>query len=78
MDVVRRLFNEIKNGEVYNDYQKSGVVSAEDDRNFIIDIITEHLSENEVLISLFEEKNMHWADDTFVAFNSVIRNFESF
>lgn len=78
VDVVRRLFNEIKNGEVYNDYQKSGVVSAEDDRNFIIDIITEHLSENEVLISLFEEKNMHWADDTFVAFNSVIRNFESF
>jgi N utilization substance protein B len=78
VDVVRRLFNEIKNGELYNDYQKSGVVSAEDDRNFIIDIITEHLSENEVLISLFEEKNMHWADDTFVAFNSVIRNFESF
>ena len=78
VDVVRRLFNEIKNGEVYNDYQKSGVVSAEDDRNFIIDIITEHLSENEVLISLFEEKNMHWADDTFVAFNSVIRTFESF
>jgi transcription antitermination protein NusB len=78
VDVVRRLFNEIKNGEVYNDYQTSGIVSAEDDRNFIIAIITEHLSENEVLISLFEEKNMHWADDTFVAFNSVIRNFESF
>jgi N utilization substance protein B len=31
-----------------------------------------------VLISLFEEKNIHWADDTFVAFNSVIRSFETF
>ena len=28
--------------------------------------------------SLFEEKNIHWADDSFVAFNSVIRNFEDF
>jgi N utilization substance protein B len=29
-------------------------------------------------ISAFEEKNIHWADDTFVAFNSVIRSFETF
>ena len=77
-DVVRKLFNEIKNGELYKEYQESGINSVEEDRNFIVSLITEHLSENEVLISLFEEKNIHWADDTFVAFNSVIRSFESF
>jgi N utilization substance protein B len=77
-DVVRKLFNEIKNGELYIAYQESEVNTVEEDRNFIVSLITEHLSENEVLISLFEEKNIHWADDTFVAFNSVIRSFETF
>ena len=77
-DVVRRLFNELKNSDSFQEYQSSGITSAEEDRDFIISIITEFLSENEVLISLFEEKNIHWADDTFVAFNSVIRNFEDF
>jgi len=77
-DVVRRIFNEIRNGEEYKAYLALENATIKDDRDFIVAIITEYLSENEVLISLFEEKNIHWADDTFVAFNSVIRNFEDF
>ncbi len=77
-DVVRRIFNEIRNGEEYKAYLLLENAGPKEDREFIISIITEYLSENEVLISLFEERNIHWADDTFVAFNSVIRNFEDF
>jgi len=77
-DIVRRIFNEIRNGEEYKTYLAIDQPGIKEDREFIISIITEYLSENEVLISLFEEKNIHWADDTFVAFNSVIRNFEDF
>lgn len=77
-DVVRKLFVEIREGEAYKKYMASKDTSAAEDRDFVISIITEHLSENEVLTSLFEDKNIHWADDTFVAFNSVIRNFEDF
>lgn len=77
-DVIRKMFNEIKNGELYTNYQASSQLSLEEDRSFVISLVTDYLSENEVLISLFEEKNIHWADDTFVAFNSIIRNFESF
>lgn len=77
-DVVRRIFNEIRNGEEYKTYLALEHSGVKEDREFIISIITEYLSENEVLTSLFEEKNIHWADDTFVAFNSVIRNFEDF
>lgn len=77
-DVVRKLFVEIRNGDSYKAYMASESVNVVEDRDFVISMITEHLSENEVLISLFEEKNIHWADDTFVAFNSVIRNFEEF
>lgn len=77
-DVVRKVFTEIRNGEEYKEYLAQKTSGIKEDRDFIISIITEYLSENEVLISLFEEKNIHWADDTFVAFNSVIRNFEDF
>lgn len=77
-DVVRRIFNEIRNGEEYKAYLALDQTGIKEDRDFIISIITEYLSENEVLIGLFEDRNIHWADDTFVAFNSVIRNFEDF
>jgi N utilization substance protein B len=77
-DVVRKLFNEIKADEEYKRYLALKTTSVKEDRDFIVSLIANYLSENEVLISLFEEKNIHWADDTFVAFNSVIRNFEDF
>jgi N utilization substance protein B len=77
-DIVRKLFNEIRNGEAYKSYMSSGQNSADEDKNFLIALITDHLSQNEVLTSFFEDKNIHWADDSFVAFNSVIRNFEGF
>lgn len=77
-DLVRRMFNEIRQTEVYKNYMANKNNSLEDDKNLMIYIVTEHLSNNEVLASLLEERNMHWADDSFVAFNSIIRTFESF
>ena len=75
-DIVRKLFIDIRNGELYRTYMQSPGESVKEDREFIVNLLTNYLSENEILISLFEEKNIHWADDTFVAFNSVIRNLE--
>lgn len=77
-DVVRRLFNEIRESAYYLEYMKTPVGDVRADSNFIIYVLTEHLSENEVLLSLLEERNLHWADDAFVAFNSVIRSLEDF
>lgn len=77
-DVVRRLFNEIREGALYNQYMSTPAGDARVDAKFITGILTEHLSENEVLLSLLEERNLHWADDAFVAFNSVIRSLEDF
>jgi N utilization substance protein B len=77
-DVIRRLYNEIRGGEAFKKYMSTAEQSINEEKELLISIITEHLSQNEVLASLFEEKNIHWADDSFVAFNSVIRNFEAF
>jgi len=76
MDVVRKLYTEIREGELYKNYLDLSSSSVKEDRDFILSVLTVHLSEHEVLHSLFEEKNIHWSDDSFVAFNSVIRNLE--
>lgn len=77
-DIVRKLYQNIRNGKVFKAYLNSKVSDIKEDRDFVISLITDHLSTNEMLISVFEERSMHWADDTFVAYNSVIRNFEDF
>jgi N utilization substance protein B len=77
-DLVRKLFSEIKQSELYKEYISSPGQDIKQDREFLIALITDILSEHDVLVSTLEEKNIHWTDDSFVAFNSVIRNFETF
>jgi N utilization substance protein B len=77
-DVVRKLYNELRQTDLYKEYMASPEQSVKEDREFLINCIVDFLSEHDVLIHLFEEKNIHWADDNFVAFNSVIRTFEAF
>ncbi len=77
-DLVRKLFNEIRNSEEYKSYMVSGENNIKEDRDFLVNLILNHLGEHDLLNHLFEDKNIHWADDTFLAFNSVIRTFETF
>ncbi|HQQ93652.1 MAG TPA: transcription antitermination factor NusB [Bacteroidia bacterium] len=78
MDLVRKLYNEISGTELYRHYQEEGSSSIQEDRDFILALVNTQLSENDFLHSYFEEKNIHWSDDSFVAFNSVIRNLEAY
>ncbi|MBS1651985.1 MAG: transcription antitermination protein NusB [Bacteroidetes bacterium] len=77
-DLIRKLFNDIRTTKLYKDYMKNEKTSLSEDRDFIVQLVTDYLSQNDVLLSFFEDKNMHWADDSFVAYNSVIRNIESY
>jgi len=77
-DLIRKMFSDLRSTELYKNYLADESYSLEGDRNFVVALITDFLSENEVLASLFEDKNIHWADDSFVAFNSVIRTLEEF
>lgn len=78
MDLVRKLYTEIRNSDLYQSYLESPSSSVKEEREFVLSLVQDYLSENEVLHSHFEEKNIHWSDDSFVAFNSVVRNLETF
>lgn len=77
-DVVRKLYNEIVTSEDYKNYMASTDSGVKEDRNLLINIIVNRFDEHDLLNHVFEEQNIHWADDTFLAFNSAIRTFESF
>src|SRR5690606_4807613 len=62
----------------YKAYMHGNENNAVYDKEFMISLVTGFLSQNETLISYLEDKNIHWIDDNFVAFNSLIRTFEDF
>lgn len=77
-DLVRKLYSELRATDLYKDYMAAPGRSVKEDKQFLISVATEFLYEHELLNHLFEEKNMHWADDTFGAFSMVSRTFEAF
>ncbi len=77
-DLVRKLFAEIRQGDAYDAYMATPVGNVKEDREFFISLVSDVLAEHGLLIHLFEEKNIHWTDDSFVAFSMVIRTFENF
>lgn len=77
-DLVRKLFAELRNTELYKEYMNSPTPSAKEDKQFLISVATDFLYNHELLNHIFEEKNIHWADDTYGAFSMVARTFENF
>ncbi len=77
-DIVRRLIAEIKKTPEFESYEKIEAPTLKDDRHFLNEVIVKVLNENEVLISMFEEKSIYWTDDLYVAYNLVLKNFELF
>ncbi len=67
-ELVRRLYQSIRNSDLYGDYMSSHEDSFEKDRTFILDLFRQYIQIDEALLSFYEEKYMHWANDCFVAF----------
>ena len=77
-DLVRKLYAELKQTELFKEYMSATNNTLKEDKQFLISVATEFLYEHELLNHLFEEKNMHWADDTFGAFTMITKTFETF
>ena len=77
-DLVRKLFLELRNSDLYKNYMANESRSVKEDKQFLTSVVTEFLYEHDLLNHLFEEKNIHWADDTYGAFSMVAKTIESF
>ncbi len=67
-DLVRKIFNEIKNSDIFKDYMKSEVHTFAEDKKFIQTLLESFLYEHELFNFWFEEKSIHWNDDYYYGF----------
>lgn len=77
-DLVRKLFLELRQTDLYKNYLASATPSAKEDKQFIVLLATDFLYEHELLNHLFEDRNIHWADDTYGAFSMVVKTIENY
>ncbi len=68
MDLVRKLFAELKTTEFYKEYMQSGPNTFAEDKKLLKEILGELLYEHELFNFWFEERNIHWSDDLHFAF----------
>ncbi len=67
-EVVRMVYNEMTNWDVYNEYMSSPENSYRDDQRFIKEVVTRLFPASEILASSLEEQSVYWNDDLmFVA-----------
>lgn len=62
-DVGDKLFKKIRSLDVYKAYIHKEELSAEDDIDFLIKISRMLLAEEEFLINIYDDENIHWNDD---------------
>ena len=62
-ETAQKLFLKISESEEYKSYQASETASFKQDKKFISEIYREIIAQDEYLQFVFEEKNIHWADD---------------
>ena len=67
-DLVRKVFNEIKNVEIFKEYMQSTEHSFAEDKKFIQTILESFLYEHDLFNFWFEEKNIYWNDDYYYGF----------
>jgi N utilization substance protein B len=75
-ELVRKILSNIKNSQQYKDYMDIPEQSYESDRQFMVDIYKNCISEFELLEHYFEQKSIYWVDDLRLANNAVVKTLE--
>lgn len=74
-DIIRNYYNMMRNTQEYKDYMSSETDSFEQDKKFIVKMITTYFSELELLQDFYEEKSIFFVDDYHLVTSMLIRFF---
>jgi transcription antitermination protein NusB len=62
-EIPRKLFNQIRETSIYQEYMEKPGQSFEDDCEVIVKLLKNHICEFELLHHFYEEKSIYWLDD---------------
>ena len=76
-DIIRKLFKEIYQSEIYQKYINDTDLSIDVDKKFIINILNECILKNKIVHHILEEKSICWIDDLPFVATIIMGNIKS-
>ena len=62
-DIIRKIFLVFRDSEAYIAFMAKPAIKYRDEKDILLHLLGGSMLESETFISLFEDKNIHWADD---------------
>lgn len=76
-DLVKKLFRQIREGEIYKGYMEKRQGTFEEDKNFLIDLFKNDIANFELIHNFLEEQSIYWVDDIDVVCSMVIKTVKN-
>lgn len=76
-EMFRKMFNQMRESEVYFTFMNNGVEGFEEDVQFAIELFKSEIANSSLLYNYFEEKSIHWLDDIDLACTMVIKTIKA-
>lgn len=77
MDVVRMLYQDIRNSEWFKLYHANRHGTFDNDREMFVQLFTDEIANSSRLLSFFEEKNVFWSDDIDLVCTAIVKNIKA-
>jgi len=80
-DFIAQMYHEIADSDIYQDYLNCPEQSYKEDKDFVLNLLSQLFAESELLHWFLEEKNVHWFDDyndaLLAAYNNILKYKEN-
>jgi len=77
-ELLKTLYNNILESEEYSKYMNRQESTFENDKQIIFDILTNQISNTELVHQILEEQSIYWNDDLEFVLSMVIRTLQKF
>jgi len=77
-DFVSQMYHEVANSDLYLTYLNSSQQNYQEDKDFVLNLLSIIFPESELLHWFLEEKNVHWFDDYNDALLAAYKNIDKF
>jgi N utilization substance protein B len=77
-DIMRKLFLQIVDSQLFQDYMESDVQSFDHDKEFVIDLFKKEIANYELIHDYFEDKSIFWLDDIDLMCSMVLKTIKLF
>ncbi len=77
-ELIKQLYNNIKQSGFYEAYTNNGQNSYKDDKQLVIDIFAEIIVNSEFVSQIIEEKSIYWNDDIEFVTSMIIKTITGF